>query len=89
MSSMIEDRLIVMTDERLDWLAERFQALRVREWLHVPFGAYVRDHHHYDALAVMAASVGLVESLYECSQWLNQSIPVLKHALEGALNAMR
>lgn len=42
---------IIMTDERLDYLATRFVNLMVRERVHVTFEQYLRDPAHYDAQA--------------------------------------
>lgn len=55
--------LIVMTDERLDHLADRFLMFRVRELVHVNFGQYLRDPDHYDSLAVQETARGSVHRL--------------------------
>lgn len=58
---MIERRHEVMTDERLELLAERFIGREVRELLHISFGEYVLDPEHYDGLVdALVSGRGLV-----------------------------
>lgn len=48
---MRRDRNEVITDERLDELAERFQRENLLRLLKVPFGHYVSNPEHYDRIA--------------------------------------
>ncbi len=58
---MIEDKHIVMTDERLEMLADRFIRREVRELLHISFAEYIREPYQYDALVdALEAGHGLV-----------------------------
>jgi hypothetical protein len=47
----MDERLIVMTEERLDYLAKQFSTLKIREITGTPFGSYLRDPDHYERLA--------------------------------------
>lgn len=48
---MIEPRHHVMTDERLEWLAERFVGGSYHRLLKVSFAEYLRDPDGYDFVA--------------------------------------
>lgn len=47
----MEKHLIVLTDERLDHLAERFRELRIRELTHATFDQYVCNSERFEAMA--------------------------------------
>lgn len=49
---MVREDLIVMTEERLEGLSERFVAGSVRAFTGVDFATYLRDPDHYDRVAV-------------------------------------
>lgn len=68
---MIDQRHIVMTDERLDYLAERFRNLGVRERLHVTFAQYLRDPAHYDAQAVQAVAREILSTFWTSHMWVS------------------
>lgn len=50
----------VLTDERLDHLAEQFRLRRIRELTHATFGDYVQDPVWFDGMAGHLAGGGAV-----------------------------
>lgn len=48
--------LVVVTDEHLDWLSDRFRDFHVREHTGASFELYLRDPEHYEHLAVVMAA---------------------------------
>ncbi len=46
----VDRSTIILTDERLDYLADRFLSRRIREILGMTFREYLRDPGWYDAI---------------------------------------
>lgn len=65
---------IIMTDERLDYLANRFINLMVRERVHVSFAEYLRDPDHYDALACQEVARQLVRMARVPAEWVRVAV---------------
>lgn len=49
-----------LTDERLEWLAERFESLKIREFTRADFGDYVADPEWHESIADLLARGGSV-----------------------------